>query len=197
MNCYHSAREAFHAEGDPGRYGELRPSAFAQMLVEKGDHGDKLTHIGIYRGEPDARKDPQTTAAFSRQRQEWLDQCGDILRYRTRPLRYLMGRSLHEAEEKGIDVQLAIDAMTMGLQGEYDLAILATVDTDLLPVVEGLLVLKEKTGSPDVVVIGWAGTSKHLEAGVPVRWIGKHDYDAVRDRNDYNIKAADRRAPTR
>jgi len=84
--------------------------------------------------------------------------------------------------------------MVMGLRGEYDLAILATVDTDLLPVAEGLLVLKETTGAPDVAVIGWSGTSKHLEvAGVPVLWVGRRDYDVARDHTDYNMRPGDRR----
>lgn len=189
MNCYNEARDAFHQQTDPSRYGELRPKAFAEMLVGKGIAGDVLVHIGIYRGEPDARRDPKTAAAFMRQRQSWIDECGAILRPRNRPMRYFSGRPLSEAEEKGIDVQFAIDAMTMGIQAEYDVAILATVDTDLLPVVEGLLVLKETTGAPDVAVIGWAGTSKHLEMpGIPVHWIGRLDYEVVRDHTDYNIK---------
>lgn len=127
------------------------------MLVGKGEAGDKLVHIGTYRGEPDARRDPKTAAAYMRQRQAWIDECGSLLRpRRSRPMRYLAGRPLSDAEEKGIDVQFAIDAMTMGLRGEYDLAILATLDTDLVPVAEGLLVLKDTTGTPDVAVIGWA-----------------------------------------
>jgi uncharacterized LabA/DUF88 family protein len=194
QNVYHCAREAFHDEFDPSRYGSVRPRAFAELLTDKGQASDQLVHIGIYRGEPNPRKDAQTHAAHMRQRQAWKDDCGEeLLRVRSRPLRYLMGRPLKDAEEKGVDVQLAIDAMVMGLRGEYDLAILATADTDLLPAVEGLLALKEETGKPEVAVIGWAGTSAHLEvAGVPVRWIGPKDYEAVKDRTDYNIKPEDR-----
>jgi hypothetical protein len=198
QNCYHCAREAFHGEHDPSRYGNMRPKAFAEMLVEKGSADDRLVHIGIYRGEPNPRKDARTHAAHSRQRQAWIDDCGlDLLRPRTRPLRYPPGRPLSDAEEKGVDVQLAIDAMVMGIQGGYDLAILATADTDLLPVAEGLVVLRDTTGKLDVAVVGWAGTSQHLElAGVDVRWIGRRDYEAVRDTTDYNISPADR-WPTR
>lgn len=196
QNVYHCAREAFHDLADPTRYGSVRPKAFSQLLVRKGDATDALVHIGIYRGEPDPRKDGQTHGAHMRQRQAWKDECGDILRVRSRSLRYPPGRPLSEAEEKGVDVQLAIDVMVMGLRDEYDLAIIATADTDLLPVLEGLLALRETTGKPDVAVIGWSGTSKHLKLdGVPVRWIGKLDYESVRDRTDFNIKPADRRLP--
>lgn len=197
QNCYHCAREAFHDELAPSRCGNVRPKAFSEMLVEKGESGDRLVHIGIYRGEPDPRKDPRTHAAHTRQRQAWLDECGsELLRVRTRALRYPPGRPLSDAEEKGVDVQLAIDAMVMALHGEYDLAVLASADTDLLPAVEGLLALKEKHGKPDIAVVGWAGTSQHLNApDVPVRWIGRRDYEAVRNMVDFNLSPADRRTP--
>jgi len=189
QNCYHCAREAFQEEFDPSRYGNVRPKAFAELLVEKGTAGDQLVYIGVYTGEPDSRKDPRTHAAHMRQRQAWTDECGDLLIPRTRPLRYPPGRPLSDAEEKGIDVQLAIDAMVMGLRDQYDLAILATADTDLLPAVEGIVVLKATRGKPDVAVIGWAGTSQHLVyPDVPVRWIGRRDYEAVRDHTDYNLR---------
>lgn len=191
QNVYNCAREAFHEQDEPSRYGTVRPKAFAELLLRKGNVHDTLVHIGIYRGEPDPRKDPKTNAAVLRQREAWKTQCGDLLRVRSRPLRYLSGRPTSDAEEKGIDVQLAVDAMVMALDGAYDLAIIASADTDLLPVLEGLLVLKAKNGTPDVAAIGWAGTSQHLElAGVSVRWIGKLDYQSVRDHADYNIGAA-------
>ena len=196
QNCYHCARTAFHDPLDPSRYGNVRPRAFAQMLAQKQSADDRLVHVGVYRGEPNPRKDPQTHGAHMRQREAWVKECGvDLLRVRSRPLRYPPGRPNSDAEEKGIDVQLAIDAMVMGLRDEYDLAILATTDTDLVPVVEGLVALKQQAGKPDVAVIGWAGTSQKLEAGVDILWIGKHDYEVVRNLEDFNLSAADRRAP--
>ncbi len=195
QNVYHCAREAFHdPDNDPSRYGSVRPRAFAQLLVEKGTPGRILTHLGIYRGQPDPRRDPKTHAAHMRQRQAWETECGPILHLQTRVLRYLSGRPLSEASEKGIDVQLAIDAMLMAVSGEYDVAILATGDNDLLPVVEGIRALQEVHGAPEVEVIGWQGLSRALTVtGVPVRWIGRKDYEAVRDRTDYNIATSQRR----
>ena len=195
QNVYHCAREAFHDPlNDPSRYGSVRPKAFGELLMEKGPAGRVLTHIGIYRGQPDPRRDPRTHAAHMRQRQAWEAECGTILRVRTRALRYLARRPLSEAEEKGVDVQLAIDAMLMAVGDEYDVAILATADNDLLPVVEGILALRTVNGKPDVEVIGWQGVTRALSVpGVPVRWIGRKDYEAVRDRTDYNIPTAERR----
>lgn len=196
QNCYHLARMAFHQDWEPSRYGNVRPGAFAQMLAQKQSANDKLVHVGVYRGEPSPRKDPKTHAAHMRQKQAWIAECGEeLLRVRSRPLRYLPGRGLSDADEKGIDVQLAIDAMVMGLRDEYDLAILATTDNDLLPVVEGLVAIKAERGTPDVAVIGWQGVEQKLDAGVPILWIGKHDYEVCRNREDFNLSADDRRTP--
>ena len=112
-----------------------------------------------------------------------------------RPLRYPPGWKLGSSErpiEKGIDVKLAIDAVMMALRGEYDVAVIASCDTDLVPVLEALLslgrdaVLEEKlietevepdwsvretlaiqqlteqTRAVQVEVIGWAGYSSRL-----------------------------------
>jgi hypothetical protein len=193
QNTYHCVREAFHDPADPPRYGTVDPMKLATLLTEKGDAGDQVAHVRVYRGEPDSRKDPQTNAAFMRQLQAWKDDYADGVIPRTRPLRYLFTRPLSEAEEKGVDVQFAVDAMVLALEDAFDLAILVTADTDLLPVGEGLVAMKAKLGKPDLAVVGWAKTSQHLELpGVPVRWIGPRDYESVRDRRDYNISAADR-----
>jgi uncharacterized LabA/DUF88 family protein len=193
QNCYHCAREAFHDPNDPNSFGQLRPGALAQLLAEKGNSQRTVVRIGIYRGQPNPRIDPRTHAAHSRQMEAWKAECGSILVPRTRALRYLNGRPLSEAEEKGIDVQLAIDAMLMAVSGNCETVILATTDTDLLPVVEGIMTLKALRGSPSVEVIGWAGLDHALTAkDVPVRWIGPKDYAAVRDHTNYTISAGQR-----
>jgi uncharacterized LabA/DUF88 family protein len=165
--------------------------AFAQMLADKGSADDHriVTHIGMYRGRPDPRLDPKTYSAHMRHCAAWEKDCGGLLNLRTRTLRYPHGWPKYglKAEEKGIDVQFAIDTVLMAADHGCDVAILATADSDLLPVAEGLVVLKQK-GGPDVEVIAWAGQSVKLEVPkVPVRWIGALDYKAVRDNTDYNI----------
>ena len=78
--------------------------------------------------------------------------------------------------------------MVMAVRDEYDVATIVSADTDLLPVVEGLLTLNELYHKPSVEVVGWKGLTKGLNVrGVPVRWIGDHDFRAVRDHTDYNL----------
>ncbi len=89
------------------------------------------------------------------------------------------GRPLREADEKGIDGQLAIDALLMGVANAYDVAILPTTDNDLVPVVERLLALRASHGRPAVEVISWHGVARRLSVpGVAVRWIGRKDDEA-------------------
>jgi uncharacterized LabA/DUF88 family protein len=191
QNAYHCARDAFCDEDDATRKGNFWPKRMAQLLTEKGPAGPprrELSFIGVYAGAPDPRRDQQGARAQSRRVAAWQRESGSLLTVKSRGLRYPPGRPLSEAEEKGIDVQLSIDAMVMGVRGEYDVAIIVSADTDLLPVVEGLLALKALNGKPDVEVVGWKGLSKGLNvSGVPVRWIGDRDFYTVRDHTDYNI----------
>jgi uncharacterized LabA/DUF88 family protein len=189
QNCYNWARRAFHDEYAASWCGQVRPLAFAQLLSDKGPAGRELTHIGMYRGRPDPRKDPKTYAAHMRHSAAGERECGSVLNLRTRTLRYPHSWPNYglKPEEKGIDVQFAIDAMLMAVRQEYEVAILATADADLTPVAEGLVALKPK-GGPEVEVIGWGGVSVKLEIpDVPVRWIGPLDYKAIQDTTDYNI----------
>ena len=66
QNCYNWARRAFHQEGDPSRFGQLNPLGLAQMLADKGSTRREVTHIGVYRGRPDPRKDNRTYSAHMR-----------------------------------------------------------------------------------------------------------------------------------
>jgi hypothetical protein len=191
QNAYHCARDAFCDPDDPSRFGNFRPKAMAELLADKGPSGPPrrvVSFIGIYVGAPDPRRDAQGAAAQSRRIASWQRDGAGLVAVKSRGLRYPPGRPISEAEEKGVDVQLAIDAMVMAVRGEYDVAIIVSADTDLLPVVEGLLALKALNGTPDVEVVGWKGLSKGLSvAGVPVRWIGDRDFDTVKDHTDFNI----------
>jgi hypothetical protein len=191
QNAYHCARDAFCDPDGPSRFGNFRPQAMAELLADKGSSGasrQSVTYVGIYVGAPDPRLDPRGARAQSRRIDAWRREAGAPLTVKSRGLRYPPGRPLSDAEEKGVDVQLAIDAMLMGSRGDYDVAIIVSADTDLLPVVEGLLALKALNGTPDVEVVGWKGLSKGLVVpGVPIRWVGDRDFRVVADNTDYNV----------
>lgn len=190
QNAYHCAREAFFAPADPSRLGNFWPKAMAELLVDKGPATRPrrtLSFIGVYVGAPDPRLDPKGARAQSRRIAAWIREAGELITVRSRGLRYLPGRP---PDEKGVDVQLAIDAMLMAARDQYDVAIIVSADTDLLPVVEGLVALKDAQGKPNVEVVGWKGLQRGLVVpGVPMLWIGDRDFRAVADDTDYNITA--------
>lgn len=185
-NCFHLAREVFASKPFPKvTDGQFWPSELAQLLVEKApvDERRTLTYVGLYTGRPDPRKDAKTAAANSRQLAAWMAK-SPTLALKTRALRYPPYRPVSEAEEKGVDVQLAIDAMLMGARGEFDVAILASTDTDMLPVLEGLLGL-----NLECEVVAWAGLSQKLALPgqtILVRWIGPGDFHTIADTTPYS-----------
>jgi hypothetical protein len=101
-----------------------------------------LAGIRVYMGQPSQRHDPTEYARALRQRQHW-DRSSPIVTILHRTLRYPRNWQPGDAErprEKGIDVQLAMDLVrgTCDPSSDclFDLAILVSGDTDLLPAVE-------------------------------------------------------------
>jgi hypothetical protein len=94
--------------------------------------------------------------------------------------------------EKGIDVLLAIDLAMMAVQGEFDVGILVSADTDLIPALDAVYDFNGP-GRPWIEVAGWRGPfdQKRIAATPPRRigglWIEQADYDLMCDRTDYNI----------
>lgn len=95
--------------------------------------------------------------------------------------------------EKGIDVQIAIDMVTMAINGELDVAVLASTDTDLRPALEAFFILE--FGNPRTVEVAtWRSDRFRNALRVPGRHIWCHyleeiDYRGVRDTRDYNIRS--------
>jgi NYN domain len=54
-----------------------------------------------------------------------------------RPLRYPKAWPAEKAQEKGVDVALAVDFVVMAVTRVYDVGILVSTDTDLVPALEG------------------------------------------------------------
>jgi len=93
-------------------------------------------------------------------------------------------------------VRLAIDVAAKALAGEFDVAIIASCDTDIAPAVDMLLDLKATKGTPDIELISLEGFQSKV--GVPrarlvYREIAKSDFDAVSDPVDYNVRVLETR----
>jgi len=103
----------------------------------------------------------------------------------SRPLRYIAGR----AQQKGVDVALAIDVVTLAIDGAYDVGIIASTDTDLRPPIEYVL---RACPSVRLEVLAWRSerSRQRLSLGkqnVWCHWLDEDDYASIADFSDYRV----------
>ena len=150
QNVYHSAREAFgDPKSDPPTLGHVQPAALGALLVEFGQRhypDRELQQVRVYRGAPGPQSHPNLQAASSRQIAAW-DRQRPLVEPVTRPLRYQplewdhTGRPTRwdTGREKGIDVLLALDVALGAVRDDYDVAVVVSGDTDLIPAIDEAL----------------------------------------------------------
>ncbi len=130
QNMYKGAREAFGWEDEKGHYGNFRPLGLARYLTQ-ASHRD-LVQARFYQGIPDPNRDVRGHAVTQRRLAAWKAEDPNLVELFTRTLRY----PPTQGREKGVDVQLAIDLVTLAIDDAYDMAVLASADTDLLPALD-------------------------------------------------------------
>jgi uncharacterized LabA/DUF88 family protein len=164
-----------------------------RLLVSKQPLGTseprELKEVRVYRGRPDSSKEPKTYGAHMRQSDAW-EKAG--VKLFARPLRYPHDWPAKPPEEKGVDVQIAIDIVTMAIRGELDVAILVSTDTDLRPALEAffLLPLEEPR---TIEAAAWKSPTFKKALRLPDQHVWCHfleedEYRGVRDLRDYNIR---------
>ncbi len=124
-------------------------------------------------------------AAAQRQHEEWRKDGVTVV---TRPLQAGAGG----VREKGIDVELALDFVIGAIYGNYDIGIIFSHDTDLIPAIEKV---RDPARNLNVMVetaAWWAppGQTFQLgkEQGVRCHRLDKQAYESVRDWNNYTRK---------
>ena len=101
----------------------------------------------------------------------------------------LRGWPEHPPREKGLDVALAIALVESAMLNEYDVAIVFSGDTDLIPAVE----MAFRRTSPQIEIAAWSGAKPlwfptEMAAGRRLPWchfLGAQDFDALRDQAIY------------
>lgn len=157
QNVYKTAREAFGLWQQPNEFGNFCPFQLSRVLAfgnGRGANGE-LVRVNIHRGLPSQKFDQPGYAANRRQAAAWVKAGGTIVQPCLRPLRYPRGypdRTTEPPREKGIDVQLAVEAVEWSVTGKADVVIIFSHDTDLVPVVELLCRLK---GTKSVETASW------------------------------------------
>jgi len=186
QNTYRSAREAFHDHRlDPHWLGQIDPAAFGLLLIRLGgDPARTLTQVRMYRGLPSNRHDPRGYAAARRQIAAWERQ--PQTHVTARSLRYPRAYPRERPEEKGIDVKIALDFHAMAVRHEYDVGVLMSGDTDLLPALEEV---ERMADGPSVEVAAWSPLRRRLQvkgSRTPCIWVDENHYRTVQDNRDYN-----------
>ena len=194
QNVYHSARDLFFfADKTSPILGHVHPLRFGELLCDLGKVKDPrrvLAGVRVYRGQPDSRSGMKLSRAFARQVETWKQMPGVTVR--TRPLRYHRTSKPGQkpewaAEEKGVDVMMALDISIGARNDAYDVAIIASADSDFVPALEDAV----HVGKRVETATWWIPKSPRGQLRLPGRNIWNHcldksQFDLVRDDTDYS-----------
>ena len=182
QNVHGWARRLFLPIGAHPAQGHVDPLRLARLLVEKRKRPSQLTGVRISRGRPVPTHQPGAAAANDRQTADW-ERSGLVTVVR-RPLRYPSDWPDSAAQEKGIDVALAVDVVAMAIRKEYDAAIVVSSDTDLMPAIE--TVYQERLAHIELAT--WAGARRLRFPETQLPWchfISEAQFRSIEDRVDY------------
>jgi hypothetical protein len=188
QNIYSCAREAFGFEDAPGGVGNVHPMKLAVHLASGTDAATgrprQLQDVRIYRGRPDGAKLRDWYRAWQSQTAAWKKAGGDRLFERYRDLRERDGVWV----EKGVDVSLAIELITLAYLEGADRVVVVSSDTDLVPALE---LARSIRGDNFAEVAGWDGPHPSAAVlsveGVPRHPLGQTDFDRLQDHTNYTL----------
>ncbi|WP_088283638.1 NYN domain-containing protein [Kineosporia sp. A_224] len=182
QNVHGWARRCFYPLIRDPAVGHVDPLRLGQYIVERRRRPSQLEQVRIYRGRPNPDKQATAAAANDRQTAGW--ERSGLVHVTRRPLKYPKDWPDTPASEKGIDVALAIDMVRLAMQGAYDVAVLVSADTDLLPALETVTQLK----LAHVELAAWSGTRRLRFPNSQLPWchfIDEPTYRTLEDPTDY------------
>jgi hypothetical protein len=162
----------------------IDPLLLAELLVQRRAPGGVIQTVRVFRGRPDPRKDPTGAGRNDKQWSAWT--ADPRVTVSRRELQYLPGWDNAVApippREKGVDVGLAIDLVERSIDKAFEVGIVFSHDTDLIPAIE----LAVRRGA-HVEVGSWTGRSR-LSSKRFKLWnhvLVEADFIAVRDPRSY------------
>lgn len=185
QNVHLSAHEQFEQYWTPKHEALIHPARYAEQVAahwsKANDMQLTVDRVFAYRGLPDARKEPKLNSRVSRQHSAW--QRDTRVTVAARPLRYPRDWPDEKAQEKGVDVMMALAIVRCALDASCDHIIIATRDTDMLPAIE--MAEAERPGS--VILATWDGGSVlRLGGSIPTVRLSEAAYRRSRDTNNYS-----------
>ncbi len=194
QNVYMGGRRTLDNPARVRTHGQIDPVALAERIVAASPFPRVLEQVRVYRGLPDATRDPKGNEAASRQNAVWSQD--PRVRVKTRTLKYPRGwPTTHGAgekpQEKGIDVALAIDFVRLAVEGRYEVGVLMSTDTDLKPALEFVHTRGGVGTSPRAEVAAWSNPDRQCPrlsvAGAKVwcHWLDRSIFTSVSDQTNY------------
>ena len=163
----------------------LDPLKLAKRIVERRRFPSELADVHVFRGRPLPQFQPEACSANDQLAHAWEADGAHVVR---RDLKYVThDDGSWRAEEKGIDVALAIGAIESAMDGRFDVAVVFCNDTDQLPTLELLF----RKLPPKVEIACWAGAKPlwfpDMLRAIPSRklpfchFLGEADFTECRD----------------
>lgn len=187
QNVHLIAHGLFLNYGTPVQEALVHPLRVAERIVGKRRDDGKLHSVQVFRGRPNPEHHPIPTAANDAQTAAW-ERSDSRVRVIRRDLNY-RGWPDHLPREKGVDVALAIALVESAMLGEYEVAVVFSGDTDLLPAVE----LAFRRTEPRIEIAAWSGAKplwfpSEVAIGRHLPWchfLNEEDFEACRDTAKY------------
>lgn len=190
QNVFNGARALFHhGQQSQSTNGQIDPVKLGELICRRSPAGTErvLQDVRVYCGIAERRQDPVMFASRSNQCRSWEQTGASVF---TRPLQYLPARfgDRKIAREKGIDVAIAVDFVTIAFRKQYDVGVLFSADTDLRPALEYVA-----HNHPDIAVevaawrVGAHGRRLNFDAPYSVwcHYLDSSDYAELRDLTNY------------
>lgn len=187
-NVHRTGHQQFATYGVPVYSTAVDPIKVATRLIAKRRFECELSAVWVYRGRPVPEHQPTPASANDVQADAWsADPRVHLVR---RDLKYeLQEDGTFTAREKGIDVALAVGLVEGALENAFDVAIVFSGDTDLLPALE--LVFRKTDASLEIAA--WSGQKplwfpEMLRQNPPRRlpychFLSADDFEDCRDRS--------------
>lgn len=141
----------------------------------------------MFRGLPGNKQQPDFYRRNQAQKSEWTRDRRVEVSYR--PLKYTYDHDGYwTAQEKGVDVRVAIEVVKATDSGDFDVVILAAHDTDLEPALEYALGSENvRSGRVQIETAGWVNCKRLMIPGSPTWHTALNEVHFVRsrDRKEY------------
>ncbi len=198
QNVHLTAHEAFATKGDLRKYQTaINPILYAEEVVRQRNRliGQRtlagatnlpeqghLDYIKVFRGEANAEQSPFFHKCNEEQKRRWETDPRVDVEYRDLYYRWNNETGDYVSREKGIDVLIALEAYRLTISGAYDIIIIASHDSDLIPVFE-VAERDAHAGSGRLELACWDINQRHRmePAGAWTTILRKQSFVDVRD----------------